>query len=119
MEKSLGLVQAVKICLSKYATFEGRARRSEYWWFYLATFVVGLVLGGIPILGWIICIALILPGIAVAVRRLHDIGKSGWWYLLCLIPLVGTIILIVWFVRPGVAGANQYGEDPKADASIQ
>lgn len=113
MKESLGFVEAIKICLSKYATFDGRARRSEYWWWCLATFIVGCVLGWIPILGWLISLALIVPGIAVGVRRLHDLNKTGWLYLLCLIPIVGAILLIVWFVQPGTAGSNQYGDDPK------
>ncbi len=101
-------VESVKTCLSKYATFSGRATRSEYWWFYLATFIVGLVLGGIPVLGWIVSVALIIPSIAVGVRRLHDTGRSGLNMLWCLLPVIGTVILIVYFIGES-KGDNQYG----------
>lgn len=114
MKENLGLVEAVKICLSKYATFEGRARRSEYWWWTLATFIVGIIVSFIPVLNLLVPLALFVPGIAVAVRRLHDLNKSGWWWWLGIIPVVGTIILIVWYATAGTVGPNQYGEDPKA-----
>ena len=103
---------AIKTCFGKYATFEGRARRSEYWWWAVFSFLVGL-LGMIPVLGWILAVAIFLPGLAVAVRRLHDTGRSGWWYLLVLLPLLGAIILIVFFVQDSKPGDNQYGPNPK------
>lgn len=98
----------------KYATFKGRACRSEFWWFYLLTLVVALVFGLFGKVGRIIdivwSIAIIVPSLAVGARRLHDIGKSGWYQLLALIPIVGIIILIVWWARPGTNTANEYGE---------
>jgi uncharacterized membrane protein YhaH (DUF805 family) len=117
---------AIRTCLQrKYADFHGRARRSEYWFFALFTAIVGAV-GGIldsiigirsgtygtgPIQG-ILQLALLLPGLAVGVRRLHDIGRSGWWLLIGLIPFVGWIILLIFFVQDSQP-ANQYGPNPK------
>ncbi len=107
--------EAVSTCLTKYADFTGRARRSEYWWFYLFSFVVGWGLFAISVtFSTLASIALFLPGLAAAVRRLHDTNRSGWFILIALIPLIGVIILIVWLATEGDSGANQYGESPKA-----
>ena len=113
-------------CLQHYADFTGRARRSEYWYFVLFNFIVsiliGLSLGGIagrlnvPALVYLVhlwSLAVFIPSLAVSVRRLHDIGRSGWWLLLSLIPLVGAIILIIWHCTDSQPGANQYGPNPK------
>jgi len=111
---------AIKTCFSKYADFSGRAARPEYWWFFLFTvivyFVTSVVDGviGIPLLNWIAMLALLLPGLAVGARRLHDMDYSGWWLLLALVPVIGSIALIVWFCMPGTAGANRFG-----DVSVQ
>lgn len=110
----MDFLTAIKTCFSKYADFTGRARRSEFWFWWLFTFIVGLILGWIPVIGWIISIALIIPNLAVGARRLHDTGKSGWWWLINLIPIVGIIILIVFWVQDSNAGENQYGANPKA-----
>lgn len=104
---------AIRTCLSKYATFSGRAHRPEYWWFVLFTVLVqtasamldAAVLGydlegGGPI-GALSALALLLPSLAVGARRLHDIGRSGWWLLIGLVPILGTLVLIWWFTRPG------------------
>lgn len=99
---------AVKSCFGKYATFSGRANRSEYWYFVLFTFLCGII----PFLGYLASLVFLIPGIAVAVRRLHDLGKSGWNYLFVLIPLVGPILLIIWFCQPSQEGENQYGPNP-------
>lgn len=99
---------AIKSCFNKYATFEGRANRSEYWYWYL----FNLILGFIPYLGWIAMLVTLLPSLAVCVRRLHDIGKSGWNYLFALIPIIGWILVIVWFCTPSDEGENEYGADP-------
>lgn len=119
----LGFVEAIKICLTeKYCDFNGRARRSEYWWFCLGNMIVsylGGFIGGMLgttayyIILAVICLALLLPGLGVMVRRLHDIGKSGWLVLLSFIPLVGAIILIVWCCKDSDRGQNQYGPSPK------
>ena len=105
------------VVFKNYVNFEGRATRPEYWWFVLAYAIVNIILSLIPrvgtILSGILGLAVLIPSIGVGVRRLHDINKSGWWYLLILIPLVGAIILIVWFVKPSDNGENQYGERPR------
>lgn len=106
----------------KYADFDGRARRSEYWYFvlcnilaYLILSAVGFVLGeygGLILLG-IFWLGVLIPSIAVVVRRLHDVGKSGWFYFVVLIPLVGGIWLIVLLCTDSQVGPNQYGPNPK------
>ncbi|MDO9707400.1 DUF805 domain-containing protein [Paracraurococcus lichenis] len=113
---------AVATCFRKYADFEGRARRSEYWWFFLfnllmhaATGLVDAVVSGpegIGLANGLFTLAVFLPNLAVAVRRLHDLDRSGWWLLFFLVPVVGVIVMIVWFVTPGRDGANRYGPDP-------
>jgi uncharacterized membrane protein YhaH (DUF805 family) len=101
--------------LKKYAVFDGRARRQEFWMFALINFIVALVLNFIsPFLGGIYALAVLLPNIGVGVRRLHDIGRSGWWLLVGLIPLIGWIVLIVFFVQDSQPGDNQFGPNPKA-----
>ena len=101
----------------KFIQYQGRARRKEYWLFSLFSFIFSLILHIIPILGvplaWLYSLVVILPGVCLGIRRLHDIGKSGWWLLLCLVPLVGLIILIVFFCQDSQQGKNQYGFNPK------
>ena len=115
----MGFTAAVSHVLSNYAGFSGRARRSEYWWFSLFGFLVGLVaavLDGALSLGFLYplaVLALLLPSLAVGVRRLHDTGRSGWWMLLGLVPLVGAIVLLVFFVQDSDAGTNAHGPSPK------
>jgi uncharacterized membrane protein YhaH (DUF805 family) len=104
-----GFVDAIKVCLQKYADFNGRATRPEYWWFVLFNFVLGLVLFWAPILSIIVSLALLLPSVAVAIRRLHDIDKSGWWLLLVFVPLIGLIALIIFFCQRGTEGRNRFG----------
>ncbi|MCH9660824.1 MAG: DUF805 domain-containing protein [Bacteroidetes bacterium] len=127
-----------KVVFKNYANFEGRARRSEYWYYTLLNiiivvplaFLIGFVGGGAgedsPIfyiglgLLLLIALALLIPSIAVAVRRLHDTNKSGWWYLLGVIPLVsyiGGIVLLVFYCSNGDSGTNQYGQDPKISSN--
>jgi uncharacterized membrane protein YhaH (DUF805 family) len=109
--------------LKQYADFNGRARRKEYWMFVLFNFIIAVVLGivagiiRLPILTTIYSLAVLVPGIAVGVRRMHDIGKSGWVLLIGLIPLLGVILLIVWAAQEGNPGSNAYGPDPKNGAS--
>ena len=109
----MGFMEAIKACFAKYATFDGRACRSEYWYWTLFSFIVGLFLGWIHYLGTLLSILFILPGIAVSVRRLHDIGKSGWWYLLSFIPILGWLAMIYFYVLDSQSGANQYVLNPK------
>lgn len=105
-------------CWKKYADFNGRARRQEYWMFVLFNVIIIFVLCLIPFIGWfflgIYALAIFLPSLAVAVRRLHDIGKSGAWYCVAFIPFAGVIWLIVLLATEGEYGSNMYGEDPKA-----
>ncbi|MDE6535786.1 MAG: DUF805 domain-containing protein [Muribaculaceae bacterium] len=106
------------MALNKYCDFNGRASRSEYWWFALFCFIVGAIAGviggiiNITLLPTICVLALLLPSLGLGVRRLHDIDKSGWWIFLQLIPVVGTIILIIWFVKESQPVPNQYGPVP-------
>ena len=94
---------AIKVCLTKYVDGKGRASRSEYWYFALFSFLVGIATGGVG------DILLFLPSITVSVRRLHDIGKSAWALLWALLPVIGWIVLIVYAVRPGEPHVNAYG----------
>jgi uncharacterized membrane protein YhaH (DUF805 family) len=119
---------AVRSVLSQYVQFGGRARRAEYWWFVLFTVLVGIVASILDIalgtdfdgsvtssgvFNLIVNLALVLPSLAVAVRRLHDTDRSGWWILIGLIPLVGAIVLLLFFVQDGTAGPNRFGPSPK------
>jgi uncharacterized membrane protein YhaH (DUF805 family) len=104
-----GFVDAIKICLGKYADFNGRASRSEYWWFFLFTFIVYVVTAFLPFISLIAVLALLVPSISAAVRRLHDTDRSGWWYLIFLVPFVGAIVLIVFLCQRGTEGQNRFG----------
>lgn len=120
-----------KVVFENYANFKGRARRSEYWYYVLTNFLIqlpllilffvftanenvglGMIFYGLMIL---YSLAVLIPSLAVAVRRLHDVGKSGWFYFICLIPIVGGIWLLVLFFTEGDQGENDYGPDPKAE----
>ena len=109
-------------CLRQYADFKGRARRKEYWMFLLFDAIFAIVAGGIDYVAGtsshgvfygLFILGTFIPSTAVAVRRLHDIGKSGWMYLVVLIPLIGAIWLLILFVRDSQEGENQYGPNPK------
>lgn len=148
----MSFIESIRTVLSKYAVFNGRARRSEYWWYVLAVAIVSTILfvilvapgygaymtslaeysaagdpaAPIPTMpgslttGYAIMsifnLALLLPGLGVTVRRLHDTGRSGFWIFFALVPIVGPIMLIVWTATAGTPGPNQYGPDPKAVA---
>jgi uncharacterized membrane protein YhaH (DUF805 family) len=113
--------------LRKYAVFEGRAQRKEYWFFVLFSVLISIGLtiidtttglfdakAGIGLLSGIYSLAVLIPSIAVGVRRLHDINRSGWWLLISFIPLIGTIVLIVFLATDSKPEANQYGPNPKS-----
>ncbi|MEI8595854.1 DUF805 domain-containing protein [Photobacterium sp. Hal280] len=117
--------------LRKYAVFSGRAQRQEYWYFFLINLVITLALGivdnllntpgageGTGLLGGVYSLAVLLPSVAVGVRRLHDIGKSGWWMLLSLIPVIGFVVLLFFFARDGQPGPNEYGNNPKEESGM-
>ena len=92
--------ESVSTCLKKYVDFNGVASRSEFWWFMLFVFVAAVVLGWVsPLLANIFGLAMLLPELAVGARRLHDTGRSGWWQLLLLLPVIGLIVLIVFWVQ--------------------
>jgi uncharacterized membrane protein YhaH (DUF805 family) len=111
--------KAVKTCLTKYADFNGRAARPEFWWFMLAQFILHVILGMIsPALDGLAALALLIPSLAAGSRRLHDIGKSGWLQLLGLIPIIGWILLIYWCAQPGEPGDNKYGAAPAGAAAV-
>ena len=111
-------------CLRNYANFAGRARRKEYWMFFLGNFLLMLAFsladefwGTGGILNGLYCLGVLLPNIAVAVRRLHDIDKSGWLLLIGIIPLIGFLVLLALQVRPGTKGVNRFGNDPLLQGS--
>lgn len=124
----MGFQDAVRKALSNYANFSGRARRSEYWWFFLFVLLGNAILGlidaalfgtapdGSPVslLGGIFSLAMLLPNLAVGARRLHDIDRTGWWLLIALVPVLGALVLIFFFVQRGTDGPNRFGADPLA-----
>jgi uncharacterized membrane protein YhaH (DUF805 family) len=112
--------------LKKYAVFSGRSRRMEYWYFVLFNIIVSIVLGAIDgllgtlgsgmgagLLSGIYGLAILIPSLAVTVRRLHDIDRTGWWILIALVPLIGTIVLLVFALLEGTPGTNRHGPNPK------
>ena len=105
---------------NKYALFSGRARRMEYWMFTLFNVIISFalgfiegILGGPGILGLIYGLAVLIPGIAVTIRRLHDTDRSGWWLLIIFVPIIGALVLLVFMILEGTPGENQYGPNPK------
>jgi uncharacterized membrane protein YhaH (DUF805 family) len=116
----------------KFAVFEGRAARTEYWMFFLFNILIGIVLAvadlatgtfseetGLGLLGGLYSLAVLIPSIAVTVRRLHDTGRSGWWVLVGLIPLLGVLVLLVFMVLDSEPGENAYGPNPKGAMAWQ
>ncbi|MFP1132320.1 DUF805 domain-containing protein [Asticcacaulis sp. W401b] len=121
----MGFVEAVKSGLKNYATFSGRATRSEFWWFALFQFIVILVPAALSIserangsfgifstLQLLISLGLFLPSLALSFRRLHDTNRSAWWLLISLVPLIGGIVLLVFYCLKGTEGPNKYGGGP-------
>jgi uncharacterized membrane protein YhaH (DUF805 family) len=126
----MSFTAAIRSVLSQYAGFAGRARRSEYWWFALLVTLISIATSVLDsaldtgfgdgsstgFFGVTANLVLLLPSLAVAVRRLHDTDRSGWWLLIALIPLIGLIVLLVLFVQDGTAGTNRFGPSPKHEA---
>jgi len=119
--------EAIRTCFSKYATFSGRARRSEYWFWVLFGTLIGLAgllidragAGGMgQVIADLIGLLLLLPTFAVSVRRLHDVDRTGWWLLINFIPLFGMIVLLVWNCTRGTIGPNRFGPDPLAGEAL-
>jgi len=113
-----------KVVLESYLKFDGRSRRAEFWWYFLANLIISIVLNIVDAaIGWgsgvggvlsgLYGLAVLLPGIAVGIRRLHDTGKSGWWLLIAFVPIVGIIVLVVFWATDSTPGANQYGMSEK------
>lgn len=129
----MNFVEAIKSGYQNYVNFSGRSSRSAFWWWVLFQIIVGVAIAAVegggasqmgdgmmeasynagPV-GIIWSLANLLPGIAVSVRRMHDIGKSGWWVLISVIPLIGWIIYLVWACQKGTDGTNRFGDDPLA-----
>lgn len=124
----MNMKTAVTTVLSKYATFQGRAARPEYWWWVLATLILFIALAVVdgalfaPMMGFeafsedagqplsfLASLALLLPNLAVSVRRLHDTDRSGWWLLLAIIPIIGSLVLLFFMIQRGTDGANRFG----------
>lgn len=110
---------------NKYATFSGRARRKEYWMFLLINLVVSVALAlidsligsvsesGMGLLSSVYSIGVLIPSLALSVRRLHDIGRTGWWVLISIIPVIGAVVLLVFMLLDSEPGSNRYGANPK------
>ena len=109
--------EAIQTCFQKYAIFKGRARRSEFWYWCLFHLLVGFSLGLIPKVGIVFLLLLYLPSFAVTIRRLHDVGKSGWNYLWIMLPIIGSILILIWSCRDSEPGENIYGPNPKGISS--
>lgn len=125
------IVEAIKSGYANYANFSGRSARSAYWWWALFQIVVAIAIAMVEgggsgamgggsasfaynpgIVGLIWSLGNLIPGIAVSVRRMHDLDKSGWMLLIALIPLIGGLLLLYWFCQRGTAGDNRFGQDP-------
>lgn len=114
----MGFGEAIQAGYSNYVNFSGRASRSEYWYWVLFVVLGSIVAGiidqviGIRLIDSIFALGTILPSIAVAARRLHDIDRTGWWLLIDFIPVIGWIVLIIWFCTAGTEGSNRFGSNP-------
>jgi uncharacterized membrane protein YhaH (DUF805 family) len=118
----MNFTEAISSGFQNYANFSGRAQRSAFWYWVLFCFLAGLVTAGIDYaifggesympINSLFTLATIIPNLAVAARRLHDIDRTGWWQLLHFIPLIGTIVLIVWWASRGMSGPNRFGQNP-------
>ena len=131
----MGFGTAVSTCFQKYVVFSGRARRSEFWWWQLFVILIGAIANigdsvfGLHYtnsssaaqagwLGTVVALALVLPSIAVLFRRLHDTGRSGWWWLLSWVCCIGTILLWIFCLSDSTPGTNQYGPNPKGAEAV-
>lgn len=120
----MSLIEAISTVFKKYFDFTGRARRSEYWYYVLFYTIAYIVMMGVAIalvamdggiiiaLSWVVLVAIALPFFALTARRLHDTGRSGWWQLVSLIPLIGFFVLLYWMILGSDDGDNSYGERP-------
>lgn len=119
-QRQVTFAEAIKMALTQnYCNFNGRSSRSEYWWFCLFSFIIGIAVNLIFGDGYVgqcasglVSLAFLLPSLGLMVRRLHDIGKSGWFILFSLLPLIGWILIIIWTCRDSQQGDNEYGPEP-------
>lgn len=119
-DRKVSFTQSVPLFYNNFANFSGRSSRGAYWWWILANFIIGSSLGfceafygGIAIISTLYYFVNIIPGLAIITRRLHDVGRSGWWYLI-VITVIGIIPLLYWVCKKGDTGPNKYGEDIEA-----
>ena len=111
--EKVGILEALKLYFRRYADFKGRSRRSEYWWATLAIGIIGALISEVlEDVSWIWSLVTFVPTLAISVRRLHDIGRSGWWYLINLIPAAGPIIFFIWACKDSTED-NIWGPNPK------
>ena len=109
----------LKVVKENYANFDGRARRKEYWMFVLFNVIISTILSMIePTVYLIYVLAILIPSIAVGVRRLHDVGKSGWFMFIALVPIIGGIWLLILACTDGDSGDNEYGSNPKTEEVV-
>ena len=124
----MGFMEAVRsVIIHRYVDFQGRSPRSEYWWFFLFNIILQIVIyvialgspevGGI--IGLVVGLGLFLPGLAVSIRRFHDLDKSGWWILIAFVPLIGFLLIIYWFCQRGTPGDNRFGPDPLGNVAAR
>jgi uncharacterized membrane protein YhaH (DUF805 family) len=118
--------EAIKSGFDHYVKFDGRASRPAFWWWFLFAILVGVgasiidaVLGTHGVLGALAGLALLLPGLSVSIRRLHDTDHTGWWVLIGVIPIIGFIVLLVFYLREGDAGQNKYGPHRRRPPCLQ
>jgi len=119
--RQVGFGEAISLYLKNYFRFEGRSSRGAYWWAVLALFLIGLLFGVVDAivfpneaaspLGSIVGLATFFPSLTLGIRRLHDLGKSGWWTLLVFLPIIGLLVLLYWAAQPGQRADNAYGPD--------
>ncbi len=111
--------EAVRSGFDHYVKFDGRASRPAFWWWFLFGVLVGIgasiidaIIGSFGVVSGLVALALLLPNLSVAIRRLHDTGHTGWWVLIGLIPIIGFIVLLIFYLRQSDPGENQYGPPP-------
>lgn len=119
----MSFTEAVRSGFENYVTFEGRSRRSAFWFWVLFAILASIAANildaaiGVALFSILVGLGLLLPGLAVSVRRLHDTGRTGWWILISLVPLIGFIVLLIFYAQDSDAGDNEYGPSPKGVAA--